>query len=196
MLFIYLNKSIALKMTNAFSILLVVTFIMTVSTGSLAQAASTPKKRVPIVYVCSPCGYDCDGKSFHKPGTCPVCHMPLVKKSSVTFKDIKPLEISAYLNAHPNTVLLDVRTKEEFEGKADPNFGTLKNAMNVPVQELQSKLSTLGNFKKTEIIVYCSHAHRSAQASYILTQHGFHNVLNMSGGVSVMTDSSYKKVFR
>jgi len=50
--------------------------------------------------------------------------------------------------------------------------------------------------KKKEIIVYCSHAHRSAQASYLLTQNGFHKVINMSGGVSVMTDSSYKKDFK
>jgi rhodanese-related sulfurtransferase len=177
-------------------VLLILPFILALYGITVAQTVITPAKRTHVTYVCSPCGYDCDGKRFDKPGTCPVCHMPLVKKSSVTFKNIKPAEIGAYLNTHPNTVLLDVRTKEEFDGKADPNFGTLKNAMNIPVQELQSKLSTLSDFKKKEIIVYCSHAHRSAQASYILTQHGFHNVLNMSGGVSVMTDSSYKKILR
>jgi rhodanese-related sulfurtransferase len=183
-------------MPNALSLFLVVNFIVTIGTNSIAQPVPTSKKKPVVMYVCSPCGYDCDGKSFNKPGTCPVCHMPLVKKSSIKFKNIKPSEISAYMSAHPNTVLLDVRTKEEFDGKADPNFGTFKNAVNIPVQELQSRVSTISDLKKKEIIVYCSHAHRSAQASYILTRNGFHNVMNMTGGVSVMTDSSYKNIFR
>jgi rhodanese-related sulfurtransferase len=89
--------------------------------------------------------------------------------------------------------LLDVRTKEEFEGKADPNFGALKNSINIPIQELESRLPSINNLKKKEIIAYCSHNHRSPQASYILTQHGFHKVINMSGGMSVMTDKSCMK---
>ena len=98
-----------------------------------------------------------------------------------------------YLAEHPNVVLLDVRTKEEFEGKADPNYGTLKNAINVPVQELEENISKLAPYKEKEIIVYCSHSHRSPQACYILTQNGFSNVTNMAGGMSVMNDNSCKK---
>lgn len=95
-----------------------------------------------------------------------------------------------YMAAHPNVVLLDVRTKEEFEGKADPNYGTLKNAINVPVQELEKNISKLVSYKEREIIVYCSHSHRSPRACYILTQNGFSNVTNMAGGMSVMKDKS------
>lgn len=98
-----------------------------------------------------------------------------------------------YVTDHPNVVLLDVRTKEEFEGKADPDFGTLKNAINVPVQELEKNISTLAPYKDKEIIVYCSHSHRSPQACYILTQHGFSNVTNMAGGMSVMKDKTCMK---
>jgi rhodanese-related sulfurtransferase len=162
----------------------------------MAQDTHATAGSKPAIYVCSPCGQDCDKKTYDKPGECAVCHMPLVKKSSITFKSINPSGIHAYLKSHPKTILLDVRTKEEFEGKANPNFGTLKNAINIPVQELDTRLAELGKYKKTEIIVYCSHAHRSAQASFILTQNGFHHVLNMSGGVSTMTDSSYRNIFR
>ncbi len=42
----------------------------------------------------------------------------------------------------------------------------------------------LSKYKKSEVIVYCSHSHRSPRASYILGTHGFTNVKNMSGGVS------------
>jgi rhodanese-related sulfurtransferase len=141
-------------------------------------------------YVCPPCGNDCDKIVYDKPGTCPHCQMTLVKKSSITFGSIEPSEVRNYIHMHPDVVLLDVRTREEFEGKADPDYGTLKNAINIPVQELQNRLSELSDLKKRKIIVYCSHSHRSATASYLLTQNGFTNVLNMSGGMSVMHDRS------
>jgi len=117
----------------------------------------------------------------------------LVKKSTVHFKTIQPSEICNYVASHPDVVLLDVRTKEEFEGKANPNFGTLKNAINVPIQVLQNQISSLDAYKNKEIIVYCSHSHRSPRASYILTQNGFTNVINMAGGMSEMKDRTCVK---
>jgi len=114
--------------------------------------------------------------------------MKLVKKSTVHFKTIQPSEICDYIKSHPNIVLLDVRTKEEFEGSSNPNFGSLKNAINLPIQVLEEKITTLDKYKDKEIIVYCSHSHRSPRASYILTQHGFSNVTNLAGGMSEMKD--------
>jgi rhodanese-related sulfurtransferase/DNA-directed RNA polymerase subunit RPC12/RpoP len=144
-------------------------------------------------YQCLPCGNDCDKDSFSGPGTCPHCHMQLVKKSTVHFKNVEPDQICKYISAHPNALLLDVRTKEEFEGKSNPDFGTLKNAINLPVQELDKRMSELDKYKDKEIIVYCSHSHRSPMASYMLTQHGFNNVTNMLGGMSVLKDDACKK---
>jgi len=155
--------------------------------------ARLPGKKVSGQYQCLPCGLDCDEAAYSHPGKCPHCQMQLVKKSSVTFKNISPTAICDYISKHPNTVLLDVRTKEEFEGRADPDFGTLKNSINIPIQELESRLPDIDSLAKKEIIVYCSHSHRSPQASYILTQHGFHKVINMSGGMSVLTDKSCMK---
>jgi rhodanese-related sulfurtransferase len=119
--------------------------------------------------------------------------MPLVKTSSVTFKSVEPSLVCDYIKMHPNVVLLDVRTKEEFEGKAKPNFGTLKNAINIPVQELESKLLSISHLKDKEILVFCSHSHRSPRASYLLTQNGFTNVTNMNGGMSVVAEGECKK---
>jgi rhodanese-related sulfurtransferase/DNA-directed RNA polymerase subunit RPC12/RpoP len=144
-------------------------------------------------YVCMPCGQDCDKIIYNKPGTCPHCGMPLVKKSTVTFKTIQPADICNYIKLHPDVVLLDVRTKEEFERKANPDYGTLQNAINIPVQELKNRLTEIDSLKNRKIIVYCSHSHRSPQASYILTQNGFINVTNMAGGMSVMSDNACKK---
>ncbi len=90
-----------------------------------------------------PCGQACDHTLSDTPGICSMCHMRLVDQATVHFKTISPSALAAYVNRHPDVVLLDVRTKEEFEGKADPNYPTLKNAINIPVQELESRLPAL-----------------------------------------------------
>lgn len=136
-------------------------------------------------YVCTPCGSDCDNTTYKEPGTCRHCQMQLVPKATVHFKSIQPSAVCAYVAAHPDVVLLDVRTRAEFAGEANPDYGHLKNAINIPIQELESRLSELEKFKGKEIIVYCSHSRRSPRASYLLTQHGYSNVTNMVGGMSV-----------
>lgn len=144
-------------------------------------------------YQCLPCGQECDKIIYAASGQCTHCNMRLVKQSSITFENISPTEICTYIAKNPEVILLDVRTKEEFEGKHDPDFGTLKNAINIPVQELEHRLSEIRAYKNKEIIVFCSHSHRSPQASYLLTQNGFIHVSNMSGGMSVLRDNSCKK---
>lgn len=144
-------------------------------------------------YKCLPCGQSCDQDSYTAPGKCTHCGMQLVKASTIHFDAVEPEKICAYLTAHPQVLLLDVRTKEEYEGKADPDFGTLKNAINIPIQELSNRLNELAGYKNKEILVYCSHSHRSPQAAYLLTQNGFAQITNMAGGMSVVTDKQCKK---
>ena len=144
-------------------------------------------------YRCLPCGRGCDNKTYTKPGSCSDCHMELVKNNGIGFKNVPAATVCDYIKVHPSIVLLDVRTKEEFEGKADPNFGSLKNAINIPVQELEKRIGELEKYRNREILVYCSHSHRSPRASYMLTQHGFTKVTNMSGGMSVLPPGACKK---
>lgn len=143
-------------------------------------------------YVCTPCGSDCDSQVYHKPGECPVCGMKLVKKSSIHFSSISPEQVCGYLDKHPDVVILDVRTREEYEGKTD-EYGTIKNAINIPIQELESRLGELDKYRESEIIVYCSLSKRSSRASYMLGDHGFSHVINMTGGISTMKDPSCRK---
>jgi rhodanese-related sulfurtransferase len=143
-------------------------------------------------YQCLPCGSECDNETYAKPGTCSHCHMALVKKSTVTFNNIPVTEICKYIDQHPDVVLLDVRTKGEYEGRRD-HYGTLKNAINIPIRELEDRISELEKYKNADIVVYCSHSQRSPQASYLLTQRGFTKVSNLSGGMSVMKDDRCKK---
>ena len=143
-------------------------------------------------YRCTPCGYDCDKAIFDKRGKCGECNMDLVKASSIRFKNISPSAICEFVAKNPDVILLDVRTKTEFDGKADPNFGTLKNAINIPIQELEKRIKELDKYKNQPIIVFCSHSHRSPRASHILTENGFLNVTNMSDGMSKMKDQNCK----
>lgn len=167
-------------------------FLSTIQCGSSA-AGETKIATTQDSYQCIPCGSDCDKETYSKPGKCPHCQMQLVKRSTVNFKTIQPADLCNYIQTHPDVVLLDVRTKEEFEGKKNPVFGTLKNAINVPIQELEERLAELAPYKEKEVIVYCSHSHRSPRASYILTQNGFTNITNMAGGMSMMKDRSCVK---
>jgi rhodanese-related sulfurtransferase len=180
---------IVLFLRNSLFIYLAIFFLP----GNLFPAKSNQTELLQEQYQCTPCGQDCDKKIYNSPGMCTGCGMSLVKKSSVNYKTIQPAALCQYIHDHPGVLLLDVRTKEEFEGKSDPDYGTLKNAINIPVQVLAGRLSELASYKKKAIIVYCSHSHRSAEASYILTQNGFLNVTNMAGGMSVLKDNSCKK---
>jgi len=144
-------------------------------------------------YVCLPCGLNCDERVYDKPGLCPYCGMDRVKKSTVMFGSIEPDQLCDYVSKNPNVVLLDVRTRTEFEERSVPNYGTLKNAVNVPIQELDSRLAELDAYRNIEVIVYCSHGQRSSQASYLLSQNGFGNVRNMTGGLRVLKDDGCKK---
>jgi rhodanese-related sulfurtransferase len=119
--------------------------------------------------------------------------MQLVLTSTITFQEVLPAAVCAYIKEHPETILLDVRTQAEYNGTATPNFGTLKGAINIPVQELSQRLSELEQYKGKEILVFCSHSHRSPQAAYLLTQNGYTKVTNMSGGMSVLQDKTCKK---
>ena len=139
--------------------------------------------RNAIQYTCTPCGADCDNAVFDNPGTCKHCNMALVDKSTIKHKNIQPVEMCS-LN-EKEVIFLDVRTPAEFNGTAEQKFGAIKNAINIPIQELETRMNELEKYKDKEIIVYCSHSHRSPRASYMLTQKGFTYVTNMQGGMSV-----------
>lgn len=140
-------------------------------------------------YVCSPCGNDCDKQVYDKPGNCAHCGMALIDKATIGFTDISFEAVCARLKANPKAVLLDVRSAAEFKGTSTdvPSFGHLKNAINVNINELESRIGELNKFKDQEVIVYCSHSHRSPRASYFLSTHGFKNVKNVAGGVSTLS---------
>ena len=72
-----------------------------------------------------------------------------------------------------NALLLDVRTPEEFAE------GHLERAINIPVQQLESKLTALADKKEQQIVVYCRSGRRSANAKAMLEKAGFTKVADL-----------------
>jgi len=66
--------------------------------------------------------------------------------------------------------LVDVRTPAEFVQ------GSVKGAVNIPLDQLQKKLDAFKG--KKNIVVFCRSGNRSNQAKAILEQNGFTNVIN------------------
>jgi phage shock protein E len=66
--------------------------------------------------------------------------------------------------------LVDVRTPAEF------SVGSVKGAVNIPLDKVPSQLSKFKN--KKNIVVFCRSGSRSSQAKSILESNGFHNIIN------------------
>jgi rhodanese-related sulfurtransferase len=140
-------------------------------------------------FVCTPCGLECDSTVVHHDGVCASCGMALVEKTTVGFKNLSFEEICQRIAANPKVLLLDVRTPQEFNGSSGrQSYGHFKNAVNINVEQLQSRVGEISKYKDQEVIVYCSHSHRSPRATYFLSSQGFTNVSNMAGGVSTLVD--------
>jgi len=89
------------------------------------------------------------------------------KVKLIQWRDIQDLDLE-------KNVLLDVRTVEEY------SLSHIEGAVNIPVDSLRQKLSELP--KDKNIVIYCAVGLRGYVASRILTQNGFLNVKNLSGG--------------
>lgn len=73
-----------------------------------------------------------------------------------------------------NSMLVDVRTPMEY------NLGTIEDAVNIPVDDLRDRLGEIPTDKN--IYIFCQVGLRGYIAYRILTQKGYKNVWNLSGG--------------
>ena len=102
-----------------FAMLSLFLLFVALNSQSISSSAKDGNLTMPAAsYVCMPCGHDCDNDVYDKRGKYPHCQMELVEKSTVHFKTIEPSMLCQYAADHPNVILLDVRTTQEFEGKA------------------------------------------------------------------------------
>jgi len=81
------------------------------------------------------------------------------------------------------TIILDVRSKSEFAG------GHIKNAINIPLPDLQKNFHKLKD-KNKPIITCCASGMRSGSAKSILKSNGYQQVYNGGGWHSLQTKLS------
>jgi rhodanese-related sulfurtransferase len=175
--------------SSPFQLVSVTSFMKNLLTFLVATILSLTAAAQTKEYVCLPCGHDCDKTIYNKPGTCASCHMKLVERKSVQFKNLTADEFCERILANPDAVILDVRSESEFKGKGlSSTYGHFKNAININIKELKERIGELEKYKDSEVLVYCSHSIRSPQASMLLIESGFQNVSNMTGGVSTISD--------
>lgn len=93
--------------------------------------------------------------------------------NNMTFAQVREM-----IEKDSSIVLLDVRTPSEWNGDS----GHLKNAILIPVQELEARVKELEPQKHKTIIAYCRSGNRSNTATKFLSSKGF-NVFNMEGGM-------------
>ena len=93
-------------------------------------------------------------------------------------KNVSAEEAYKLINDNKEIVILDVRTKEEYDN------GHIQGAKLIPAQVLQIKLSELDEYKDKPVLVYCASGGRSPRAVNALAKGGFTNIYHMSKGIS------------
>tara|TARA_Y100001970_G_scaffold86380_1_gene108909 strand:+ start:290 stop:667 length:378 start_codon:yes stop_codon:yes gene_type:complete len=77
-----------------------------------------------------------------------------------------------------DTIVLDVRTEEEFYGP----LGHIEGAMLIPIDDLENRLSELNSVKNEKIYVVCRTGGRSGRGKDFLNSNGF-TAVNVDGGM-------------
>jgi len=95
------------------------------------------------------------------------------KDSIMTVQELKKL-----MKDDSTLVILDVRTPAELVGP----LGKIDNIINIPIEELESRVGELSKFKDKEIAVICRSGNRSNTGMRILRENGF-NAKNVLGGM-------------
>ena len=77
-----------------------------------------------------------------------------------------------------NTVILDVRTEEEYFGP----LGHIDGAILIPINELEIRIEELKEFQDETIYVVCRSGNRSNFGKDLLIENSF-NAVNVDGGM-------------
>ena len=91
-------------------------------------------------------------------------------------ENISVNEMFEIIKTNENTVLLDVRSTQEYKE------GHINGSINIPVYDLEKTANSKLN-KEGIIIVYCSAGVRSKRAIQILRKLGYRNLYNIEGGI-------------
>ena len=110
----------------------------------------------------------------------------LLQEKNPGVKSMAADEAAQLLSRDTAVVLLDVRTVDEWNSSS----GHLRNAILIPLQDLQGQINKLDAFRDRLIIVYCRSGNRSGRAARLLSDSGF-NAVNLAGGLREWNAKKY-----
>jgi hydroxyacylglutathione hydrolase len=96
--------------------------------------------------------------------------------------DIEPDELAMDIPFDPNLLIVDVRRETEFAE------GHVKDAMNLPLQDLADPGNMASLDEKYNLYVHCGGGYRSVIAASLLKRQGIHNLRNVTGGWGKIKD--------
>jgi hydroxyacylglutathione hydrolase len=102
-----------------------------------------------------------------------------------TVPQISVEELNDLVHEESHLQIIDVRRPREYES------GHVPRALHAPLSHLQQTAASLPVEPSKPTAVICAGGYRSSAATSILEQHGFSNLLNVSGGTSAWINSGY-----
>ena len=88
---------------------------------------------------------------------------------------LKSIDPEIFIKNNSDSKILDVRTKAEYDN------GSFKNAINIPLNKIDSNLSYS---KDKKLQLFCAGGYRSVIACSILLKNGYTNLVNVEKGYS------------
>ena len=99
-------------------------------------------------------------------------------KKQTTMNELLPNDWAELQTQTSGSIILDVRTEEEFES------GYIAGAKNLDIRGGADFISSIEELDKSKAyFVYCRSGARSGQACQLMEQMGFEQVYNLEGGV-------------
>ena len=93
-------------------------------------------------------------------------------------------ELDAFLSAHPDAVLIDVREAYEFAATAVPGPGG-RMAHSVPLSRLAGQASVWLREAQRPLVFFCRSGNRSMKATQCLRRLGHHQAYSLAGGLAL-----------
>jgi rhodanese-related sulfurtransferase len=95
-------------------------------------------------------------------------------------RGVKGIDTQAALQLinHKNGMVLDVRKESEYQS------GHALNAKNIPPGKLSERIGELESYRERPIIVMCQNGNRAPDACALLSNQGFTQVYNLTGGIA------------
>lgn len=103
-------------------------------------------------------------------------------------KSLSVIQLKKELETDPQTVLLDVRDKWEYD------LCHIDGSINISLSEIEEKKDTLGKNPRT--VVICHHGMRSAMAAEYLIAEGFREIVNLEGGIDAWASTIEQSMTR